>query len=79
MRHKQEFSTCAAGLEGAEHLLKGDVLEVILLNDGCPQVLVVRHELGQGDVQGRRHIQPKPLRQLGPQLQDTSPWLLICA
>ena len=50
------------------YLLKGDVLEVILLNDGCPVVLVVRHELGQGDAKAGADLQIKPFRQHRPQL-----------
>ena len=60
----------------ARHLLKGDVLEVVLLDDGRPQRLVVGHELGEGDAQRRRHIKPKPVCQLGPQLH-TKPMLRV--
>ncbi len=57
-----------AGMRRARHLLKGDVLEVVLLDNGRPQLLVVGHELSERDAQRRSHVQPEPVRQLGPQL-----------
>lgn len=49
-----------------QYLLKGDVLQALLLDDGHPGVLVVRHELRQGDTQTGPHLQAKPGRQHWP-------------
>ena len=64
--------TCTSAEAGSpcrHHLVVRVVLEVVLLPDPAPQVLVQRHEGRQGDLQRWGHLHPKPVCQRRPQLQ----------
>ena len=52
----------------AAHMVVGQILEVVLVPDVAPGILVLRHEHRQGDLQWRPCVDAKPLCQCRPHL-----------